>query len=104
MTLLPEIEEAREEIEALCRRFGVQRLEIFGSAVTGSFKPDESDLDFLVEFESPEQPGYSNRYFGLLEALEDRFGRSVDLVVDSSISNPYFRKSVEQSRTLLYAA
>jgi hypothetical protein len=94
----------RSELEALCRRYGVQRLEIFGSAAKGQEKPGESDLDFLVEFDSPPPGGYANAYFGLLESLEELYGRPVDLVVASAIRNPFFLQSVEQTRTLLYAA
>ncbi len=98
------IEQRRREIEALCRRFRVRRLDVFGSAATGIFREDASDLDFLVEFEDPAGPGYADRYFGLLEALESLFGRPVDLVVDAAIANPYLRASVERTRALLYAA
>ena len=98
------IEQHRAELERLCRRFGVRRLELFGSAVTGRDLPSRSDLDFLVEF-APLPPGtYADTYFGLHEALEQLFGRPVDLVVASAIRNPYFRQSVEQSKVLLYAA
>lgn len=101
--MIPEIVENRAELEALCRQFGVRRLEVFGSAATGAFRAEDSDLDFLVEFES-HGPGYADRYFGLLESLEQLFGRHVDLVVASAIKNPYFRESVERSKMLLYAA
>lgn len=98
------VKEHRNELEALCRRYGVLRLDLFGSAATGQDRFGESDLDFLVEF-LPLEPGrYADAYFGLLESLQDLFGRPVDLVVDSSIKNPYFRKAVEQSKALLYAA
>lgn len=97
------IEQRRPEIAALCRRFGVRRLEVFGSAATGGYREDTSDLDFLLEFDAPASPGYADRYFGLLEALESLFGRPVDLVVPSAIKNPYLRESVERIRTLLYA-
>ena len=40
----------------------------------------------------------------LAEALRDLFHRNVDLVVLSAVKNPYFRESIERSRTLLYAA
>ena len=43
------------------------------------------------------------RFLGLLEALETLFGRNVDLVVDSTVTNPYFRQSIERRKTLLYA-
>jgi uncharacterized protein len=99
----PLFAERRTEIEALCRRFRVHRLELFGSAATGRHTA-ESDLDFLVEFE-PLPPGaYTDAYFGLLEALEAISGRPVDLVVAAAIKNPYFRQSVEQTKSLLYAA
>ncbi len=102
--MIPVIEQRRHEIEALCRRFGVRRLDAFGSAATGEFREGASDLDFLVEFKAPARPGYADRYFGLLEALESLFGRPVDLVVASAITNPYFRESVDRTRALLYAA
>jgi len=101
--VIPEIDERRRELEALCRSFGVRRLDVFGSAAADSFRDETSDLDFLVEFESP-GPGYADRYFGLLEGLEALFGRPVDLVVASAITNPYFRQSVDKTRALLYAA
>ena len=104
-TVIPLIDERRREVEALCRRFGVRRLELFGSAVNANaFRPGESDLDFLVEFEGPERPGYAERYFGLLEALEELFGTPVDLVVASAVRNPHFRAAVDRTRSLLYAA
>jgi len=102
--MIPVIERRRTELEALCRRFGVRRLEAFGSAVTGHFRPETSDIDFLVEFQPSDGPGYADRYFGLLESLEALFGRPVDLVVASAIKNPYFRQTVDKTRTLLFAA
>ncbi len=102
--MIHEIVERRAELGALCRRHQVRRLEVFGSAATGEFRREDSDLDFLVEFEMTANEGYADRYFGLLESLEELFGRSVDLVVASAIQNPYFRESVERTRALLYAA
>ena len=96
--------EHRTELEALCRRYGSCRLELFGSAATGQARPSEGDLDFLVEF-SPLPPGaYADAYFGLLESLDGLFGQPVDLVVASAIRNPYFLEAVERTKTLLYAA
>ena len=65
---------------------------------------DGRDLDFLVEFGPLPKGEYASAFFGLKAALEHLFGRPVDLVVASSIRNPYFRQSVEQSKALLYAA
>lgn len=96
--------EYQQEIEKLCRNFCVQRLELFGSAANASFDPEQSDFDFLVEFEPLTKGAYAATFFGFKRALEQLLGRPIDLVVASSIRNPYFRQSVEQSKALLYAA
>ena len=99
------IEDNREELNRLCGRYHVQRLELFGSASTNQqFDTQHSDLDFLVEFH-PLQPGeYFDTYFGFLEALQNLFQRPVDLVMTRAIKNPYFLKSIDRSRRVLYAA
>jgi predicted nucleotidyltransferase len=99
----PLITENREAIEALCRRFGVRRLEVFGSVATGTDRPGESDVDFLVEFVESPPPNAADAYFGLKWGLEELLGRPVDLVA-GKLRNPYFRRSVEQSKVLVYAA
>src|SRR3974377_128689 len=98
------IEENRLELERICRAHHVRQIELFGSATTPEFDPDRSDLDFLVSFEDMPVGAYADEYFGLLEDLERLFRRHVDLVVDSAIQNPYFRQSVDLTRTLVYAA
>ena len=101
--MITEIKQHQVELEVLCRRYGVYRLELFGSASTGGYRPD-SDLDFLVEFQTP-ATAYADRYFGLLESLQQLFDRPVDLVaISAARKNPYFQKSVEKTKTLLYAA
>lgn len=102
--MLPEIEERHADIDELCRRYSVRRLDLFGSAANDGFREPDSDLDFLVEFDSREVEGYADRYFGLKHALEDLFERPVDLVVDSAIRNPYFREEVDETRVSVYAA
>ena len=102
--MILDIEQRRADLEVLCRRFGVRRLEVFGSAATGAFQDTASDLDFLVEFENPGGPGIADRFFGLQESLQALFGRPVDLVVEPAIKNPYFRESVDKTKALLYAA
>ncbi len=91
-------------LEQLCRHYGVRRLELFGSAALSQDVKGKSDLDFLVEFESLPVKGYADRYFGLLEDLQDLFRCSIDLVVESAIKNPYFRESIERTKILFYAA
>ena len=98
------IEEKRKELERVCRRHGVQRIELFGSGSGPSFDPDHSDQAFLVTFRELGFNQYADAYFGLLEDLQRLFQRPVDLVVPSAIQNPYYRQAVESTRTLIYEA
>ncbi len=98
------VEERVDELKPLCLQYGVRRLCLFGSASTGLYHPGDSDLDFLVEFQPAALDAYADAYFGLLEALGRLFGRPVDLVVESAIKNPYFLRSVEQTKTPIYEA
>ena len=98
------IDDQRERLETLCRRHRVRRLEVFGSAADGTFNPESSDLDFLVEFFSLGPGEHYEAYFGLWEGLEALFERKVDLVEPQAMRNPYFIRRVNESRKLLYAA
>jgi predicted nucleotidyltransferase len=102
--MIAEIATHRAELQGFCQRFHARRLEIFGSAARGmDFDAARSDLDFLVEFQ-PLSPGdYVDAFFGLKEALEQLFGRPVDLVSAASIRNSYFRDSIERTKALLDA-
>lgn len=102
--MIPDVEERSDELKRLCLIHGVRHLDMFGSASTGQFDPDDSDLDFLVEFQPTALDAYADAYFGILEALGTLFGRQVDLVVESAIRNPYFLQSVEQTRPPDYEA
>lgn len=104
-SVLPaEIESHRAEIGEICARFGVRRLELFGSAATGTFDAAHSDLDFMVEFDVARPLRPLEQYFGLKEELESLFERPVDLVEAGASSNRYFLESVNKGRRLLYAA
>ncbi|HXZ17995.1 MAG TPA: nucleotidyltransferase domain-containing protein [Roseiarcus sp.] len=102
--MIADVASRRDELRDLCSRFGVRRLDLFGSAARGDFDPAQSDLDFLYEFEPKPPGGYAEAFFGLKESLELLFGRPVDLVAAAAIRNPYFRESVEETRVPLYAA
>lgn len=92
-------------IKELCARYRVRRLELFGSAVDDeNFEPENSDIDFLVEFLPLKQGEYADTYFGLLEAIENLFGRHIDLVMVRAIKNPYFLEAINKNRKVLYAA
>jgi predicted nucleotidyltransferase len=98
------IQQYREQIQELCQRHGVIRLELFGSAARGDFDPQKSDLDFLVEFKDLGWKGSFKRFMGLKLELERLLGHPVDLVEPKAISNPYFAQVVNQHRALVYAA
>ena len=97
-----EINKYKSDIGRLCQEFGIVRLEFFGSALSDEFD-DDSDIDCLIQF-GMGGANHFHRYFDLKYALENLFGRKVDLVVDSAIRNPYFREAVDRSRQLIYAA
>ncbi len=89
----------------LCRRYGVRRLELFGSGATSAFDPNSSDLDFLVEFLPEQDLGpWLRHYFALQDELARLFERRVDLVMAEAVKDPHFRRELERTRTLLYAA
>ncbi len=94
----------RTELAELCRRYPVQRLELFGSAADDRFDPARSDLDFLVEFLPLAEGEHADAYFGLRESLESLFGRPIDLVMTKAIRNRYFLQQIAPTRTLMVAA
>jgi predicted nucleotidyltransferase len=99
------ITDHQSELEELCREFGIERLELFGSAASGEFDPNHSDLDFLVQYPDGFDLGpWMRDFFRFQEALKSLFGRNVDLIFLDGIRNPYFRRNIESTRTLLYAA
>ena len=99
-----EIDQYRNELSDLCAIYGVRCLEMFGSAARGDFDRSQSDVDFLVDFTEAHSLGAFDRYFGLKEALEQLFQRSVDLVEEKAVKNPYFKLAVERDRVLVYGA
>lgn len=90
-----------KEIEALCKKHKVTRLFVFGSILTDRFN-EESDIDFVVDFDRENVTDYFDNYFNLKYALEDLFKRKVDLLEEQTIRNPYLKKSVDQTKTLIY--
>jgi predicted nucleotidyltransferase len=95
----------RGPLEAICRRFRVDKLHLFGSAaMADALQREPNDLDFLVEFADPLGADYVDNYFGLKDELERLFGLPVDLIAVPAIRNPYFREAVEKTKRTLYAA
>lgn len=97
------ISENADAIAEVCRRYGVRKLEVFGSAATGAFDPATSDVDLIYEFAATGEDRL-DRLLGLADDLESLFGRRVDLIPNREFSNPYFRYAVNQSRVVIYEA
>ena len=92
------------EIGELCRRHGVARLDLFGSAARGDFNAASSDFDFLVAFRPEARPRAFDNYFGLKEGLAAVLGRSIDLLTAASLRNPYLSREIEANRQVVYGA
>lgn len=90
-------------IRELCERYGVRKLEVFGSAVEPErFDLATSDVDFVIEF-IDRGPGYADRFFRFAEGVENLLGRRADFVFGNKpIKNPYFREAVDESRVTIY--
>jgi predicted nucleotidyltransferase len=88
----------------ICRRYGVARLEVFGSATRPDFDENQSDIDLIVGFRNEHAKGLFDRYWGLAEELERVFRRPVELLTGRMIRNPYFRAAVDAERQTIYAA
>jgi len=97
-------EDKREAIIELCRRFGVVRLHIFGSAVRDDFRPGESDVDLLVDFGPMGGHEKAHAYFALLDELRRVLETEVDLVMAGAVKNRYLARDIEQTKQELYAA
>ncbi len=98
------VTDKQADIADLCRRAGACRLYLFGSAVREDFDPTRSDLDFVVVFNDLAPVAYADAFFSLKEGLERLFVRPVDLVVEQSIRNPYFKQRLASERQAVYAA
>ncbi len=89
------------DLAAVCARYRVRELSVFGSAARGEARP-ESDVDLLVVFDEGAQIGLL-----LLAALQRElsrlFARPVDLVPKDGLK-PGLREEVLSEAEVLYAA
>jgi uncharacterized protein len=90
-------------IRDLCKQYDVKSLYLFGSGSKGKFKKS-SDVDILVSFQDISIERYTDNYFELHYKLEELLNRKIDLVTVNSLANPFFIKSIEETKILLYAA
>ena len=91
-----------ERIAEFCRKWQIKELSLFGSALGDDFRPD-SDVDLLVTFAQPVRWTLWD-IIDMKEELEAMFSRSVDLLTEKSLKNPFRRHSILTSRRAIYAA
>ena len=94
-----------EKIAALCRKYKVAKLWVFGSILTPRFN-DNSDIDLLVIFDKTKIAllDMADVFFDFIYELEDLFGRKVDLTDYTAIKNKYFKEEVDEKKQLLWTA
>lgn len=90
----------KEQIADFCRKHGIRKIALFGSALRDDFMP-ESDVDVLIEFEPGHTPGLA--FFSMQRELSEILGRKVDLNTAGDLS-PHFRDEVLSEAQVLYDA
>ncbi len=88
----------RDELAALCQRYHVRRLMLFGSVLRDDFRPD-SDVDVLVEFEPDARIGFF-KFVDLEDSLSELLGRKVDLNTPESLSRHFRHKAIQTARVM----
>lgn len=92
-------------IFSLCKKYKVKKLYVFGSILTNKFN-ENSDVDFCVDFDKDlinrDNLDWASLFFGFFHEMEALLGRKIDMVFDSNISNPIFRKELDRTKQLIY--
>ncbi|WP_373875308.1 MULTISPECIES: nucleotidyltransferase family protein [Bacteroides] len=99
--LMKLIENNIQKIIDLCKKHKVHKLFVFGSILTNRFN-DKSDVDLVVDFNKKEVEDYFDNYFDFKYSLEELLGREIDLLEEQTIKNPYLKKNVDATKTLIY--
>lgn len=102
MILQDTILKNRNDFLKLCRTHKVKFLYAIGSDTNESFNPDTSDIDLLVEIDDPDPIERGEKLLSLWDTFEKFFHRRVDLLTESSIRNPYLKKSIDTTKVLIY--
>ncbi len=95
------IEIYKDQIQKLCKSYKVKTLYSFGSVNTNLFSA-ESDVDLMVEFDTNDPIEYTDNYFDLKFELERVLNRSIDLLENKAIKNPFLRERIDKSKVLIY--
>ncbi len=95
------VKKKMNQLQELCKKYHVIRLYVFGSILTNTFHQN-SDIDFLVDFDNVDLFEYADNYFDFKYSLQDLFQKDIDLIESKAITNPYLKKNIENSKQLIY--
>ena len=94
-----------ELIADVCQRYGILRLELFGSIATELFDPARSEIDFLVTFPDDYDYGpWLARLQDFETELAEVIGGRVDVVLSSVLRKPRFRAEADKTRRVIFNA
>jgi uncharacterized protein len=102
MIIRDQISKKNKDFILLCKSHNVKYLYAFGSSTNEKFDPMSSDIDLLVEIDSPDPIDRGEKLLSLWDMFENFFNRKVDLMTESSIRNPYLKKSIDSTKVLIY--
>ena len=102
MFLQDEISDRINDFNVVCKAHNVRYIYAFGSSITKKFDKANSDIDLLVDIDDPDPVERGEKLISLWDAFENFFKRKVDLLTESSIHNPYLRKSIDSTKILIY--
>ena len=91
-----------EKIKKLCVNHKVASLFAFGSVLKENVFNKDSDIDLIVDFAEIDLNEYADNYFDMKQELETIFNRSVDLLEEKAIRNPYLRQEIDKEKKLIY--
>jgi hypothetical protein len=102
MILQEEISKHESDFKSLCQKHNVKLLCGFGSSVTNSFDNKSSDIDLLVEIDEADPIERGDKLISLWDNFESFFKRKADMLTESSIQNPYLKRSIDATKVLIY--
>ena len=102
MMIKQQISEKLDDFKDLCGKHKIKYLYAFGSSVTDQFKPQKSDIDLLVQLYETDPMERGEYLISLWDTFESFFHTKVDLLTESSLKNPFLRKSIDSTKVLIY--
>jgi len=96
-----ELDKYITEISKLCAEHKVRNLYAFGSILTDQFN-SKSDVDFMVDFNTIDIAQYADNYYDLKFSLQTILNRSIDLLEEKAVKNPYLLQAINTQKQLVY--